>query len=75
MSSWTQPLCGDCWVAEERGRRPDPEGMGHGRYGTVHEEVCCMCGQTTTLGIYVRKDPDRVPYPRVIRPERDGAYD
>ena len=35
------------------------------------QEICCMCGDQTQSGIYVGRDPDRVPFPAVVA-EWDG---
>lgn len=53
---WTQPVCQKCWDRENPGRKaitirvPD-------------REACCLCGNETVDGIYIRKDPNTVPYP------------
>lgn len=60
-SSWTQPVCGKCWGSD--GSEPIP-GLG------VQWEKCSGCGKLTKLGIYLRRDPDLVPFPRVW--EGDG---
>jgi hypothetical protein len=57
--SWTQPICGGCWD-KENPERPVPATM---MPDMRHQEMCCMCGQTTGEGIYVRKDPKTVNYP------------
>lgn len=56
--SWTQPLCNSCWEATHPGRTPIRV---MGDY-----ESCCECGTVTTSGIYVRRDPTVVPYPRYV---------
>lgn len=54
--NWTQPVCWSCWIKENgehtpiRMREPNPE-------------ICCKCGQQTVSGIYIRIDPNTVPYP------------
>ena len=56
---WTQPICRACWYHRNRGIDPirvSPE--------YVEEEVCCLCGTKTSHGIYTRRDPATVPYPR-----------
>lgn len=55
--SWTQPVCMDCWRAENPGR--DPVLM-----VTVEPERCCKCGADSLAGIYIRIDPKTVPFPR-----------
>lgn len=54
--SWTQPVCDECWTQENPERTPI-------RVNTVEVNVCCTCGLPTTAGIWVRKDPTKVPYP------------
>lgn len=50
-------MCDPCWAREGPDREPvrriDPD-----------LERCAWCGQSTRSGIYVRVDPDTVPYPR-----------
>ena len=55
--TWNQPLCNDCWNAENPYRAAF-------RMGFAPAETCCMCGTQTTSGIYVRRDPKTVPHPR-----------
>lgn len=54
--SWTQAICQWCWYASET-RTPvalsNPE-----------REQCCDCGRVTYDGIYVRRDPWSVNFPR-----------
>lgn len=57
--SWTQPICDDCWD-EQRPDRPSP------RTGAGEPEICSWCGLETHSGIYLREDPDKVPYPAVL---------
>lgn len=58
--TWTQPLCDDCWDKEHE---DDPEHRSNrSKRGDV--ETCCMCGRLNMSGIYVRRDPATVPYPR-----------
>ena len=60
--SWTQACCERCWWERYPGRSP-----------TVARdselESCCYCGETTLDGIYVRDDPQVVPFPRKEVPE------
>lgn len=53
---WTQAMCRTCWDVREPNREPH-------LLNTPEMEVCCICGQDTTDGIYVRIDPTTVPYP------------
>lgn len=55
--SWTQPLCRACWDLAYPGRRPT-------RVIDSDLETCCVCGQPTSAGIYVRVDPATVAFPR-----------
>jgi hypothetical protein len=56
--SWTQPMCDDCWTADNPGREPM-------RFveSERQAEQCCKCGAGTKSGIYVRVDPSTVTYP------------
>lgn len=55
--SWTQPICDDCWDEAYPNREPvvvvEPE-----------EETCALCGWLTSSGIYIRRDPKTVEFPR-----------
>lgn len=56
MANWNQPICERDWVERNGERRPvrviDPD-----------EERCAYCGEATKSGIYVRDDPQSVPFP------------
>ena len=49
----TQPLCLRC---SQRTTSPTSR-------GACHAWACCLCGESTTAGIYIRIDPASVPYP------------
>ena len=54
--SWTQPVCVTCWFKRESFepvRSQFPE-----------SEKCCMCGEETFSGIYIRINPATVRFPR-----------
>lgn len=55
---WTQPICSWCWDHEHPHRRP---------HAIVYEyrvrETCCLCSSPTDSGIYVRANPELVPFP------------
>lgn len=55
--SWTQPICDECYSTESPGRDPV-------RLKEPDIERCCVCGTITSSGIYVRRDPRMVPFPR-----------
>ena len=59
--SWTQPMCDWCWEHEHPYRQPRAL-IAESRF----QEICCMCGDQTQSGIYVGRDPDRVPFPAVV---------
>lgn len=54
--NWNQPMCTRCWFVERPGVAP-----------TVvlddKPQRCALCGVMTAAGIYVRRHPDKVPYP------------
>lgn len=54
--TWTQPLCRACW------NRDRPHDQPH-VLTEPKTEICCMCGHETRDGIYVRYNPNAVPYP------------
>lgn len=55
--NWTQPICDECWEKESPDREP-------ARFRDAKREICCLCGEEHESGIYVRKDPKTVPFPR-----------
>jgi hypothetical protein len=55
--TWTQPVCNSCWFDREGERTPV-------RMREPELEFCCLCGQATHSGIYVRLNPMDVPYPK-----------
>ena len=66
MSDWNQPVCEGCWirkhtkvVAGQRDLTRVPV-----RVSDAPVERCCYCGGMTFVGIYVRIDPETVPFPR-----------
>lgn len=62
MSWSSEPCCGACWQAFSYGC--------HGEIRTPvrltepEREICCFCAGNAEQGIYVRVDPDKVPFPR-----------
>lgn len=60
--TFTQPLCDDCWDEE------NPESLSP-RRGQGDHELCCKCGMPTRAGIYIRRDPATVRYPRAEPPD------
>lgn len=56
--TWIQALCTACWVREEGSRVPK-------RVPLESAQVCCECGAVTRAGIWVRRSPLSVAYPRV----------
>jgi hypothetical protein len=58
--SWTQAICADCWDEKYPDRKVRP----HQRANVAELERCAYCGNATHLGIYVRDDPAKVPFPR-----------
>lgn len=65
---WSQPMCGCCWQAYALGKFGDARHL-----ATVLRspppEVCCTCGGKAEQGIYIRVDPDLVPFPRPKGPD------
>lgn len=55
--TWTHPQCDCCWA--ER----NPADRIVYRFNDPVVETCAWCGQPTRSGIYVREDPDLLPYP------------
>lgn len=54
----TEAVCRPCW---HRAKGPiEPRAVLRG----ADPERCCMCGRTTTDGIYVKADTSKVRYPR-----------
>ena len=61
--SWNQPLCVPCWCAfslDQKRFIAVPITV-PSRLAELHR--CCVCGDETRDGIFVRLDPDRVVFP------------
>lgn len=56
---WTQAICERCWLRRHPRRQPV-------RLADREEvlEQCSFCGEPTFAGIYVRDDPETVPFPQ-----------
>lgn len=52
MDRWSHSVCIECWgkVAPDQ----EPHVLNNDR-----ERSCCLCGEKTTSGIYVRVDPSK----------------
>ena len=71
--SWDQPCCEKCWIRNESRKEvgDDPEAMVvvqirkpimvDQQYTSI--ERCRWCNEPTFVGIYVRFDPLKVPFP------------
>ena len=64
MSSWTQPICDNCWNLNFPDREPVRM-----EAPMVEIETCCACAARTRSGIYVRRDPRTVQFPNQRRPK------
>lgn len=85
--SWTNALCEACWISEEGQFEVLPEGDPHAgqmilagvRTPVITKgsplEQCCECGSPTIIGIYVRRNPDLVQFPRYEEPEAGAEGD
>lgn len=66
--SWTQPSCGDCWIAEHGTFENDALVSYRNPVRVKNEgnkiEQCCKCGRFTFEGIFIRIDPATVVYPK-----------
>lgn len=58
--SWNQVICDACWWAQHGERNPV-------RVRNRGELICAFCGQVTDGGIFVRRNPATVPFPREER--------
>lgn len=63
--SWTQAQCSNCWDKDNPDRRATV-------LVTPDKEICCDCGAETMAGIYTRKDPKTVNFPKVQCDWQDG---
>jgi hypothetical protein len=66
--SWTQPVCERCWIEREAvWDETDTEVLVGLRLPvrTMEPELerCSFCGLPTFIGVFVRADPTKVPYP------------
>lgn len=68
-NAWNQPLCNNCWAAEEPGQEPIREVEPDRSYR------CASCGAWTWSGIWARRDPGgyRYPYDPEERPTISGS--
>lgn len=74
-ASWTSPCCENCWF-EERGEWAMGRIGGRDTEYLVSVpmpvrltepvlERCALCGGPTIFGVYVRRDPANVPFPKM----------
>ena len=68
MSAWNHRCCGECWIVD---KVQEMEALPSSAWAEnlrlfiprpamltqVKPGFCCLCGQPTRLGIYVRRDP------------------
>lgn len=88
MSGWSQPICEACWI-QENGEWEFYGVTETGALQTVLKhvrmpvlkmsrslEICCMCGEITIMGIWIRRNPDTVPFPdtsEAVAAQADGT--
>ena len=58
--NWNQPICERCWFMENPARRPV---QFTGGMGGEYVARCCMCGDPTVAGIFIRRHPDECKFP------------
>jgi hypothetical protein len=61
--SWTQAQCNECWDKENDQKAIIVLG--------ADMEICCDCGAETFSGIFTRKNPRTVNFPRKEYNEQD----
>ena len=64
--NWTQPICAARWN-QDYGSTRDPQRLvdiATDETGGGDLERCCYCNKPTCSGLYVRLDPETVPWPR-----------
>lgn len=54
--SYTQPICRPCFSIKHPSREPV-------RVRDDESRTCCLCGDPTVTGIYIRINPATVPFP------------
>ena len=59
-ASWRQAICERCWLRRHPCRTPVTVPS-----RPVVLEICSYCGSDTIVGIYVRDNPELVPFPRL----------
>lgn len=59
MPTWNQPVCLKCYRQQHPGQQPICMAPTH-----TQDEVCCDCGLPTSEGVYVRRDPAEVQFPK-----------
>lgn len=62
--SWNQPICERCWIERDGNWTEDGIRIPV-RLSADQVKVCrcSYCGHPTFVGIFIRDDPDYVPYP------------
>lgn len=59
--NWNQVSCGPCWVRNNPGRGNPARALNADQGPS---ETCSWCGEQTNSGIYVRANPNEVPFPQ-----------
>ena len=62
-NNWNQPLRWTCWFAFSLGQSRVVYEPTRLRANNRRHVDCCVCAMATADGIFVRLDPDYVPYP------------
>jgi hypothetical protein len=67
--SWNNPQCESCWIDNNSSTLIiDGETVTRVRYphkvADPELETCAWCGHLTIIGIYVRANPESLPYPK-----------
>jgi len=60
--NWNQPLCWTCWFAFSLAQSRVVYEPTRLRSEEWHHVDCCVCRAATAEGIFVRLDPEHVPY-------------
>lgn len=65
MANWNQPQCEACWIDQNTYLDPERGVVVRVPYllRQPRPEQCAWCGTDTIIGLYVRADPNEVPYP------------
>lgn len=61
MSGWTHAICDRCWAPWCLGKHGYLFEPVRFKERSDHWAICCICGDRTDSGAFIRGDPDKFP--------------